>query len=147
MWYSIALTSSVSHVHQKDNAHSGKKLNSDDMDDALLMDDAQKSNAQESSASENVVQGGDAQKNTVQKDEVAERTQLHEAQKNVQSKTAPQSNAQTQQEHTQKEPIVRVRPGMTWYWQLQGPLRTDVSAKVYDVDLDETPAQTIRALK
>ena len=35
----------------------------------------------------------------------------------------------------------------TWYWQLQGELRTDIPAKLYDVDLFDTPKETIEKLK
>jgi hypothetical protein len=35
----------------------------------------------------------------------------------------------------------------TWQWQLSGTINTSVDAKVYDVDLFDTPAATISALK
>ena len=35
----------------------------------------------------------------------------------------------------------------TWYWQLNGSLRTDIPADLYDVDLFDTPSETISKLK
>ncbi len=35
----------------------------------------------------------------------------------------------------------------TWYWQLQGELRTDIPADLYDIDLFDTPKETIEKLK
>ncbi|WP_456343012.1 endo alpha-1,4 polygalactosaminidase [Thermovibrio sp.] len=35
----------------------------------------------------------------------------------------------------------------TWYWQLQGELRADIPAELYDVDLFDTPKETIEKLK
>lgn len=43
--------------------------------------------------------------------------------------------------------IWRPTPGTTWQWQLSGALDTSVSAAVYDVDLFETSASQIAALK
>lgn len=40
-----------------------------------------------------------------------------------------------------------VDAGTTWYWQLQGALKQNVNAKVYDVDLENTSTQTIHKLK
>jgi hypothetical protein len=37
--------------------------------------------------------------------------------------------------------------GDTWQWQLSGTINTSVDAKVYDIDLFDTPAATISALK
>lgn len=37
--------------------------------------------------------------------------------------------------------------GTTWYWQLQGNLRTEISAKVFDIDLEDTTAAQIASLK
>ncbi len=38
-------------------------------------------------------------------------------------------------------------PRLTWYWQLQGPIRTDVAAEAYDVDGFETSATEVTALR
>ncbi len=35
----------------------------------------------------------------------------------------------------------------TWYWQLNGSLRTDIPAELYDVDLFDTSSETISQLK
>jgi len=43
--------------------------------------------------------------------------------------------------------FAQVKRGDTFYIQLQGELRTDIPAKVYDVDLFDTPTETIRELK
>jgi hypothetical protein len=40
----------------------------------------------------------------------------------------------------------RPAPGTTWQWQLSGPVDTSVDAQVYDVDLFDTPQETIDAL-
>ena len=40
----------------------------------------------------------------------------------------------------------RPKPGTTWQWQLSGTLDLSVNAQVYDVDLFETPKETIDAL-
>ncbi|RMF18372.1 MAG: endo alpha-1,4 polygalactosaminidase [Candidatus Dadabacteria bacterium] len=37
--------------------------------------------------------------------------------------------------------------GASWYWQLNGDLHSDVQAQVYDIDLFDTPATTIAALR
>jgi len=38
-------------------------------------------------------------------------------------------------------------PGLSWQWQLQGAVDQSVSARVYDVDLMDTPQETIATLK
>lgn len=38
------------------------------------------------------------------------------------------------------------QPGTTWYWQLQGTIKTTVNAKMYDIDLVDTPQATIDKL-
>jgi hypothetical protein len=43
--------------------------------------------------------------------------------------------------------FAQVKRGDTFYIQLQGELRTDIPAKVYDVDLFDTPKETIEKLK
>src|SRR5205807_8772704 len=40
----------------------------------------------------------------------------------------------------------RPAPGTTWQWQLSGTVDTSVEAQVYDIDLLETPQETINAL-
>lgn len=40
-----------------------------------------------------------------------------------------------------------LQPGVSWYWQLQGTLKQNQIAKVYDVDLENTSASTIQSLK
>jgi hypothetical protein len=40
----------------------------------------------------------------------------------------------------------RPGPGTTWQWQLSGPVDTSVDAQVYDIDLFDTPQETIDAL-
>ncbi len=40
----------------------------------------------------------------------------------------------------------RPAPGTTWQWQLSGPVDTSVDAQVYDIDLFDTPQETIDAL-
>ena len=40
----------------------------------------------------------------------------------------------------------RPAPGTTWQWQLSGPVDTTVDAQVYDIDLFDTPQETIDAL-
>ncbi len=42
--------------------------------------------------------------------------------------------------------IWRPEPGTTWQWQLTGPLDLSINAQVYDVDLFETPKETIERL-
>jgi hypothetical protein len=37
-------------------------------------------------------------------------------------------------------------PGMTWQWQLEGTIDQTVDAQMYDVDLFDTPAQTVASL-
>jgi hypothetical protein len=37
-------------------------------------------------------------------------------------------------------------PGTTWQWQLSGPVDTSVDAQVFDIDLFDTPQETIDAL-
>ncbi|MGV6818686.1 MAG: endo alpha-1,4 polygalactosaminidase [Thiotrichales bacterium] len=37
-------------------------------------------------------------------------------------------------------------PGVTWHWQLQGELDTTRDAKIYDIDLFNTPVETINEL-
>ncbi len=37
-------------------------------------------------------------------------------------------------------------PGTTWQWQLSGPVDTSIDAQVYDIDLFDTPQETIDAL-
>src|SRR5688500_5574138 len=44
-------------------------------------------------------------------------------------------------------PRWRPIPGATWQWQLQDDIDTDVDVDVYDIDLFDTPAETIAALK
>ncbi|WP_456480586.1 endo alpha-1,4 polygalactosaminidase [Nautilia sp.] len=51
----------------------------------------------------------------------------------------------TSQAHWPYFPYIDVNT--TWYWQLQGDLKTDIPAKIYDVDLFDTPADTIEKLK
>jgi len=43
--------------------------------------------------------------------------------------------------------FAEVNVSTTWYWQLQGSLRDDIPAKVYDVDLFDTSTDTISNLK
>jgi len=40
-----------------------------------------------------------------------------------------------------------VNVSTTWYWQLQGVLREDIPAELYDVDMFDTPAEKIEQLK
>ena len=40
----------------------------------------------------------------------------------------------------------RPAPGTTWQWQLSGPVDTTVDAQEYDIDLFDTPQETIDAL-
>ncbi len=40
-----------------------------------------------------------------------------------------------------------ITPETTWYMQLQGSLRTDIPAQLYEVDLFDTPEETIGSLK
>jgi hypothetical protein len=44
------------------------------------------------------------------------------------------------------EPDWRPAPGTTWQWQLSGTVDTSVDAQVYDIDLFDTPPETIEAL-
>lgn len=41
----------------------------------------------------------------------------------------------------------RPAPGTSWQWQLTGPLDTSYDVDMYDIDLFETPAETIAALQ
>ncbi len=41
----------------------------------------------------------------------------------------------------------RPKPGTTWQWQLTQPVDTSVTAEMYDIDLFETPEETIKGLK
>jgi len=41
----------------------------------------------------------------------------------------------------------KLSPETTWYWQLQGELRMDIPAQLYDVDLFDTSEGTIEELK
>ncbi|GAB6075212.1 endo alpha-1,4 polygalactosaminidase [Desulfurobacterium crinifex] len=43
--------------------------------------------------------------------------------------------------------FAQINTETTWYWQLHGDLRTDIPAKLYDVDLFDTPEETIQQLK
>lgn len=40
----------------------------------------------------------------------------------------------------------RPPPGTTWHWQLTGPIDLSVDAEMYDVDLFDTPRETVAAL-
>jgi hypothetical protein len=42
---------------------------------------------------------------------------------------------------------LRLPPGTSWQWQLSGTLDTSFDVQMYDIDLEETPAATITALK
>ena len=41
----------------------------------------------------------------------------------------------------------KITIGTTWYWQLQGSLRTDISVRLYDIDLFDTAGETIQQFK
>lgn len=43
--------------------------------------------------------------------------------------------------------IWRPAPNTTWHWQLQGDLDTTLAVDAYDIDLFDTPSQTIAALQ
>ena len=43
--------------------------------------------------------------------------------------------------------FAKISLNTTWYWQLQGTLRTDVPAELYDIDLFDTSQQQIEDLK
>ena len=43
--------------------------------------------------------------------------------------------------------IYQPPPGISWQWQLSGPLNLEVSAELFDVDLFETPREIISILK
>lgn len=42
---------------------------------------------------------------------------------------------------------VSLTPGMTWQWQLQGDVDTSFDVDLYDVDLFDTPVETIDRLR
>ena len=44
-------------------------------------------------------------------------------------------------------PVWRPAPGTSWQWQLSGKLDTSLSVDMYDLDLFDTPAATVAALK
>ncbi len=44
-------------------------------------------------------------------------------------------------------PSAAIAIGTSWFWQLQGTIRTDITAKVFDIDLENTSASTIAALR
>lgn len=48
---------------------------------------------------------------------------------------------------TPTPPSTSLGPKTSWYWQLQGTLNTAIDVKVYDIDLYDTSAATIQALK
>ena len=64
-------------------------------------------------------------------------------------KTATTTTAPTPAPAPTPTPSGRWAPqlGDTWQWQLSGTIDTSVDAKVYDIDLFDTPAATISALK
>lgn len=44
-------------------------------------------------------------------------------------------------------PIWKPKPGTTWHWQLTGNLDMNVNVQMYDIDLFDTPTQTITQLQ
>lgn len=48
---------------------------------------------------------------------------------------------------TTTDAIWRPAPGLSWQWQLRGPIDTSVDADVFDVDLFDTPRETIEELQ
>lgn len=46
-----------------------------------------------------------------------------------------------------RAPAPSLDPGLTWQWQLQGTLNTGYAVDLYDVDLFETSAATVAALR
>ncbi len=50
-------------------------------------------------------------------------------------------------EYFRLQEILRPPPGISWQWQLSGRVKTDVPADLFDIDLFETPAETIAHLK
>ncbi|MEZ4606426.1 MAG: endo alpha-1,4 polygalactosaminidase [Deinococcales bacterium] len=47
----------------------------------------------------------------------------------------------------ENEMIWQPKPGTTWQWQLQGELDLSFEVEMYDLDLFDTPMETIQALQ
>ncbi len=46
-----------------------------------------------------------------------------------------------------KYQVTSLKEGLSWYWQLDGDLNTSVKSQIYDIDLFDTPKETINKLK
>ncbi|GEM_PF-6178827 len=55
-------------------------------------------------------------------------------------------NQSEQKENTNKVTWYHPRPGITWQWQLDGPINTSYNVNLYDIDLFDTPQSVIDSL-